>query len=123
MKLEPLCIYLLDKPGCTEERPFGPQALVYKVMGKMFALVAWELDPLDISLKCDPDEALFLRDMYTAVIPGYHMNKKHWNTVTLDGSIPDDHIWRMIDDSYKLVTKGLKKAEKEKLSQMRSNIK
>ncbi len=123
MKLEPLCIYLLDKPGCTEERPFGPQALVYKVMGKMFALVAWELDPLDISLKCDPDEALFLRDMYTAVIPGYHMNKKHWNTVTLDGSILDDHIWRMIDDSYKLVTKGLKKAEKEKLSQMRSNIK
>ena len=115
MELESLRTYLLDKAGCTEERPFGPQALVFKVIGKMFALVAWEQNPLDISLKCDPDEALFLRDMYTAVIPGYHMNKKHWNTVTLDGSIPDDHIWRMIDDSYKLVVKGLKKADREKL--------
>ncbi|MCP5094510.1 MAG: MmcQ/YjbR family DNA-binding protein, partial [Chloroflexi bacterium] len=85
MELETLRTYLMNKPGTTEERPFGPQALVYKIVGKMFALVAWELDPLDISLKCDPDEALFLRDMYTAVRPGYHMNKRHWNTISLDG--------------------------------------
>ncbi|MCP5100167.1 MAG: MmcQ/YjbR family DNA-binding protein, partial [Chloroflexi bacterium] len=95
--------------------PFGSQALVYKIVGKMFALVAWELDPLDISLKCDPDEALFLRDMYTAVRPGYHMNKRHWNTISLDGTIPTDEINRMIDDSYKLVVKGLKRVDKEKL--------
>ncbi len=118
MELEALRVYLLAKKGTTEERPFGPQALVYKVMGKMFALVAWQEEPLDISLKCDPDEALFLRDMYTAVRPGYHMNKKHWNTVTLDGSIPQKELLRMIDDSYTLVVKGLTKAQRQKLTTM-----
>lgn len=115
MNLEPLQAYLLAKKKAVEELPFGPQALVYKVMGKMFALVAWELDPLDVSLKCDPDEALFLRDMYTAVRPGYHMSKKHWNTITLDGSIPEKEFLRMIDDSYALVVKGLTKAQRQAL--------
>ena len=115
--LQTLQTYLLEKPGSVEETPFGPQALVYKVMGKMFALVAWEENPLTISLKCDPDEALFLRDLYPAVIPGYYMNKRHWNTVTIDGSIPDLEFWRMIDDSYKLVVSGLKKAQKDMLNQ------
>lgn len=115
MNLEPLQAYLLAKKEAVEELPFGPQALVYKVVGKMFALVAWELDPLDVSLKCDPDEALFLRDMYTAVRPGYHMSKKHWNTITLDGSIPEKEFLRMIDDSYALVVKGLTKAQRQAL--------
>jgi predicted DNA-binding protein (MmcQ/YjbR family) len=99
--------YLLNKKGATEERPFGPEALVYKVMGKMFALIGEGSDPLQISLKCDPDEALALRDMYTAVTPGYHLNKRHWNTVTLDGTLPDNELWHMIDQSYELVVRGL----------------
>ncbi|HIP71818.1 MAG TPA: MmcQ/YjbR family DNA-binding protein [Anaerolineae bacterium] len=106
--------YLLAKKGTTEERPFGPDVLVYKVMGKMFALVP-EAPPLRISLKCDPDEALALRDMYTAVQPGYHLNKKHWNTVTPDDALPEDELWRMIDNSYALVVAKLKKAEREQL--------
>ncbi len=115
--LQTLQNYLLQKPGTVEEIPFGPQALVYKVKGKMFALVAWEENPLSISLKCDPSEALFLRDLYPAVIPGYHMNKRHWNTVTIDGTIPEPEFWRMVDDSYKLVVRGLKKEDRELLDQ------
>ena len=114
-ELEPLKSYLLAQKGTTEEVPFGPQALVYKVLGKMFALVAWTEDPLSISLKCDPNVAQMLRQTYDAVKPGYHMNKRHWNTVTLDGSIPNDEVIEMIDNSYRLVVKGLKKAEREKL--------
>ncbi|MCP4360405.1 MAG: MmcQ/YjbR family DNA-binding protein, partial [Chloroflexi bacterium] len=72
--------------------------------------------PLRASLKCDPDEALFLRDMYTAVQSGYHLNKKHWNTVTVNGSLPDDELWRMVDMSYDLVVKGLKKADRNLLA-------
>lgn len=116
MKLETLRKTLLKKKKATEETPFGPEALVYKVMGKMFALIAWEKDPLDISLKCDPDFALILRDHYPAIKAGYHMNKKHWNTLTLDGSIPEKQVLDMIDDSYDLVVKKLKKADKEKLN-------
>jgi predicted DNA-binding protein (MmcQ/YjbR family) len=115
MNLEQLQACLLGKKGAVEERPFGPEALVYKVMGKMFALVAWEANPLTISLKCDPDEALFLRDIYTAVRPGYHLNKRHWNTVTMDGTVPEKEFRRMIDDSYNLVVKGLTKAQREAL--------
>ncbi|MCP4425243.1 MAG: MmcQ/YjbR family DNA-binding protein [Chloroflexi bacterium] len=115
MNLEQLQAYLLGKRGAAEERPFGPEALVYKVMGKMFALIAWEENPLRITLKCDPDEALFLRDIYTAVRPGYHMNKRHWNTVVVDGSIPKKEFLRMIDDSYDLVAKGLTKAQRQAL--------
>lgn len=115
MNLEQLKAYLLEKKGSVEERPFGPDALVYKVMGKMFALVAWEANPLTISLKCDPDEAMFLRDIYTAVRPGYHLNKRHWNTVTLDGSVPQKEFLRMIDDSYNFVVKGLTKAQRQLL--------
>jgi predicted DNA-binding protein (MmcQ/YjbR family) len=113
--LQRLQSYLLEKPGSVEETPFGPQALVYKVMGKMFALVAWEENPLSISLKCDPDEALFLRDLYSAVIPGYHMNKRHWNTVKIDGTIPELEFWHMVDDSYALVVRGLRKADRDLL--------
>ncbi|HRO89157.1 MAG TPA: MmcQ/YjbR family DNA-binding protein [Promineifilum sp.] len=115
MELKTVTSWLLAKKGATEETPFGPDALVYKVMGKMFALVAWEEEPLAISLKCEPGQALFLRDLYPAVRPGYHMNKKHWNTVTLDGTIPEDEVRGMIDDSYELVVKSLTRAMKEEL--------
>ena len=115
MKLETLHTYLLKKKGAAEEHPFGPEALVFKVMGKMFALVAWEDIPLRITLKGNPDDALALRDQYEAVQPGYYMNKKHWNTITLDGSIPNDEILEMIDVSYDLVVRGLKKAVRQEL--------
>jgi len=113
MDLNSLREYLLQKKGTTEEMPFGPEALVFKVSGKMFALVAWQGNPLHISLKCDPMEALFLRDTFKAVKPGYHLNKRHWNTVTLDGTLPDTELRRMIDDSYALVVQGLKKADRD----------
>ena len=86
MELKALRTYLMEKAGTTEETPFGPEALVYKVVGKMFALVAWEDDPLSITLKCEPGQALLLRDVYPAVRPGYHMNKTHWNTIILCGT-------------------------------------
>lgn len=116
MNLKTLQKILLDKPKAIEDTPFGPEALVYKVLGKMFALVSWGDDPLRINLKCDPDLALALRAEYKSLIPGYHMNKKHWNSVILDGSIPESLLREMIDNSYDLVVKGLKKADREKLS-------
>ncbi|HRV94568.1 MAG TPA: MmcQ/YjbR family DNA-binding protein [Anaerolineae bacterium] len=115
MNLDRLRVYLLQKNGTTEEQPFGPEALVFKVVGKMYALIAWEETPLRITLKCDPDLALSLRDQYTTIQPGYHMNKKHWNTVTLDGTISDDEILTFIDHSYDLVVKMLKKSDREML--------
>lgn len=118
MNLPPLHKTLLNKKGTTEETPFGPEALVYKVMGKMFALIAWEENPLRITLKCEPDFALVLRAKYPAITPGYHMSKKHWNTIMLDGSIPEDEILEMIDDSYALVVKKLKKVDREKLANL-----
>ena len=115
MNLEAVYTYLAQKNGAVEEFPFGPQALVFKVMGKMFALIGVDDIPPSVSLKSDPEQALLWREQYEAVQPGYHMNKKHWNTVTLDGSIPPDEIVAMIDMSYALVVKGLKKADREKL--------
>ncbi len=116
MNLETLRQTLLSKKGTTEEQPFGPETLVFKVVGKMFALVAWEANPLRINLKCDPELALTLREQYEAVGSGYHMNKKHWNTVILDNSIPAEEVLGMINHSYDLVVKGLKKAERQKLA-------
>ena len=121
MQLELLRSFLQGKPGATEEIPFGPQALVFKVKGKMFALLAWEETPLRLTLKCDPEHALMLRDMYPAVQPGYYMNKRHWNTISLDGSIPDQDIFQMIDVSYNLVVKGLKKADRKALLETTTN--
>ena len=116
MNLKSLQETLLNKKGTTEETPFGPEALVYKVMGKMYALIAWEENPLHITLKCDPDFALALRAKYPAITAGYHMSKKHWNTIILDGSIPEEEIIEMIDDSYALVVKKLKKSDRGKLA-------
>ena len=116
MELETLRSYLLTKPGAFEDFPFGPETIVYKVMGKMFALVFWGESSLRINLKCDPDLAMHFRGFYKAVTPGYHMNKRHWNTITLDGSIPDEDIHAMINDSYRLVVKGLNKADRKNLA-------
>ncbi len=106
--------YLTAEKGVTEEMPFGPDVLVYKPPGKMFALPGWPSDPMTVTLKCDPDEAMALRTLYAAVKPGYHMNKDHRNTVTLDGSIPEEHIRRMIDESYFLIVRKLKKSDRDK---------
>ncbi len=120
MDFETLHTHLMRKLGATEEMPFGPSALVFKVMGKMFALIGVDDDPLRINLKCDPDFAQVLRQRYTGIIPGYHMSKRHWNTVVLDGSVPNDLIVDMIDDSYKLVVQGLRKADRLRLRGMSS---
>jgi len=116
MKLKDLKAYCQGKNGAAEDYPFGPTALVYKVRGKMFALISEDSEPLSMNLKCDPDEAEMIRNMYPAVTPGYHMNKRHWNTVTLDGTIDTETIHGMIDDSYDLVVKGLPKAVREELT-------
>jgi predicted DNA-binding protein (MmcQ/YjbR family) len=101
--------YCLRKRGVTEDSPFGPEHVVFKVGGKMFALLALDEIPPTANLKCDPDRALELRDRYEEVQPGYHMNKKHWNTVTIASGIPDAEIRQMIDHSYELVVSSLPK--------------
>ena len=107
--------HCLRKPGVTESTPFGEEHLVFKVGGKMFALLALDEVPSTANLKCDPDLALELRDRYEQVRPGYHMNKKHWNTVELDSGIPEAELQRMIDHSYSLVVRGLPKAQRTQL--------
>jgi predicted DNA-binding protein (MmcQ/YjbR family) len=102
--------YCLTRPGASEKSPFGPDVLVFKVGGKMFALAALDRVPPTVNLKCDPDLALDLRDRYEQVRPGYHMNKKHWNTVEIESGIPDIELRKMIDHSYDLVTKAMSKA-------------
>ena len=101
--------YCLTKPGAAEETPFGPDTLVFKVGGKMFALASLDEVPVRVNLKCDPDLALELRDRYEQVRPGYHMNKKHWNTIEIETGIPDGEIRKMIDHSYDLVVGSLPK--------------
>jgi predicted DNA-binding protein (MmcQ/YjbR family) len=115
MNLETLRTLLLSNAGATEDLPFGPDTLALKVGGKMFALVGLNSQPLRVSLKCDPIDAQYLRDTYPAVQPGYHLNKRHWNTVTLDGSVPEDEFLMMVERSYQLVVKGLSRAERQKL--------
>ena len=107
--------YLLSHPEAEEDYPFGPDVAVMKVKGKMFATLAMEGDSPRTNLKCDPDEAVMLRDIFDGVIPGYHMNKRHWNTVILDGDVPSAEIERMMDRSYGLVVRGLKKQQREAL--------
>lgn len=107
--------YCLNKPRATEGTPFGETVLVFKVAGKMFALAALDEVPATANLKCDPDLALELRDRYEQVRPGYHMNKKHWNTIELGAGIPDVELRKMIDHSYDLVVKSLPKAAQKTL--------
>lgn len=99
--------HCLGLAGATEDHPFGPGALVFKVGGKLFAIVGENEDPVTVSLKCDPEEAVALRAAYDAVAPGYHLNKRHWNTITLDGTVPERAVRDWIDDSYDLVVETL----------------
>lgn len=115
MNIEEIRQYCLKKKGVTEEFPFDEETLVFKVMGRIFILASLDSIPLQFNLKCDPEKAIELREEYEAVQPGYHMNKKHWNTVIIDGSISNGKIFEWIDHSYNLVAAGLKKSDKEKL--------
>ena len=115
MKSRELRDYLLSKPEAFEDYPFGPEVAVMKVRGKMFTTLAEGEGGVNMNLKCDPHEALILRDIFSAVKPGYHMNKRHWNTVIMNGSIPRGEIERMVDNSYALVARGLPKAQRQAL--------
>jgi predicted DNA-binding protein (MmcQ/YjbR family) len=115
MNAESFRAHCLSKSAATEGTPFGPEDIVFKVAGKMFAILALEEVPPRVNLKCDPDLALELRDRYEQVEPGYHMNKKHWNTVVLDGVIPDQEIRKMIDHSYELVVESLPEKKRKAL--------
>lgn len=108
--------YCLSKPGAVEAHPFGPGALVVKVAGKVFAIIGEHDDPTTISLKCDPDEASALRSEHAAVGPGYHLDKRHWNTVTLDGTVPGADVRAWIDDSYDLVVEKLPRRVRDQLA-------
>jgi predicted DNA-binding protein (MmcQ/YjbR family) len=107
--------WCLARPGATEEFPFGEGVSVFKVAGKMFALSSLGSRPLKVSLKCEPELAHQLRRSYPAIQPGYHLNKRHWNTVTLDGSLPDELVRDMLEDSYDLVVAGLPRVTRERL--------
>jgi predicted DNA-binding protein (MmcQ/YjbR family) len=107
--------YCLSFTGAEETFPFGPKTSVFKVTGKMFALSQLGADSLRVSLKCEPGLAEALRETHTAVLPGYHLNKRHWNTVIIDGSVPDDAIREMIEDSYDLVVSKLPEARRRAL--------
>ena len=108
MNIETVRLYCLGKPDVTESFPFDDTTLVFKVRNKMFALLNLEGVP-SVNLKCDPEKARELREHYPCVLPGYHMNKKHWNTVLLEQAVDDDLLCAWIDDSYNLVVAGLPK--------------
>jgi len=116
MNIESLRTYCLKKKGVTEEFPFGPDTLVFKVKGKVFLLTSLDSETFRFNVKCDPDKAIELRERYDAVQPGYHMNKKHWNTVIVDGRLSQQLLREMIDDSYELVVQSLPKKIREELS-------
>jgi len=118
MKVESIGAFALKFPETSEDQPFGPDDDVYKVAGKMFLILSPTSDPPAMSLKCDPVIALELREEFEAVTPGYHLNKTHWNTVVLDGSVPDRELKRMIAHSYEQVVNGLPKSLRVKLSGM-----
>jgi predicted DNA-binding protein (MmcQ/YjbR family) len=106
---EELRDFCLARPGAYEDFPFGPEHSVFKVRGKLFAISALDAEPLRVSLKCEPELAEQLRATYEAIQPGYHLNKRHWNTLTLDGSLSDELVEELVGNSYDLVVDGLPK--------------
>ena len=114
MNIESLREYCLSKKGATESFPFDEITLVFKVMNKMFALTNLDGE-LSINLKCEPEKAITLREQYSFVLPGYHMNKAHWNTVEISNTVPDALIMGRIDDSYSLIVKSLTRKQQEEL--------
>ena len=115
MNLESLRDYCMALPGVTEELPFGPDTLVFKVMGKMFALTSLDGSAFSFNVKCDPEKAEELRASYADVLPGYHMSKKHWNTVRVTGSISSELLFSWVKDSYDLVVNTLTRTAKQEL--------
>lgn len=109
--------FCLSLPQAEESTPFGPDVVVYKVAGKMFALMGIDTLPHEVNLKCDPERAIELRDRYEAVKPGYHMNKRHWNTVGLEAGLPGALLEELIHHSYDLVVAGLPKRVREQLKE------
>ncbi|XEC95988.1 MmcQ/YjbR family DNA-binding protein [Paenibacillus tarimensis] len=107
--------YCLKKNGATKDYPFGPDPLVIKIAGRMFALIFDKGDYFHLNLKCDPVIAENLREQHETVRPGYHMNKKHWNTITINGSLPESDVFAMIDHSYDMVVKNLPKSLQESI--------
>ncbi len=105
--------WCLARPGATQGFPFGPKVSVFKVAGKMFALSDLSARPLEVSAKCDPELAADLRATYAAIRPGYHLNKRHWNTIRIDGSVPDETVFQLLEDSYDLVVAGLPQPMRE----------
>ena len=118
MTLDELKRYLRSKPGATEGTPFGPEHLVYKVMGKIFAVVGWDEEPVTMSLKCDPEGVEVLRKVFRAVTPAPYFDKRYWNLVVVDGSIPEPELLAMVDDSYDLVVEGLTRAQRDQLASL-----
>jgi predicted DNA-binding protein (MmcQ/YjbR family) len=118
MTFEQLDAYCLGKTGAQATYPFDETTRVYKVLDKMFALIPEDAESLRINLKCDPDDALALRTQYEAIIPGYHMNKRHWNTILIDGSLHEELICELIDHSYDLVVGKMPKVKQQKLAAM-----
>jgi len=116
MNIEELREYCMDKKHVTESFPFDNETLVFKVMNKMFALTGINNNPLSVNLKCDPEKAVALREEYSCVLPGYHMSKQHWNTVVIDGSVPDKLVKEWIDESYNLIVASLPKRVRDEMS-------
>lgn len=110
MNIESLREYCLSKPGVEETFPFGPDTLVFKVSGKIFLIAGLDSQPLQFNVKCDPDKAIELREEFSCVLPGWHMNKKHWNTIIVDGSVSSRQLKEWIGGSYDLVSRKKKKA-------------
>ena len=121
MNFETLKKYLSGKPAAVEEFPFGDDVMVFKVMGKMFALISLNDDPLRMNLKVEPENGDMLRTIFSSITPGYHMNKKHWITVELNGEIKDKNLRGIIDDSYNLVVSKLTKKQKAELEVLKRN--
>lgn len=117
MNLESIRKYCAGKNGNHEDFPFGNDTLVLKIGSRIYALINIDSDPISINLKCDPFLAMHLREKYPEVTPGYHMNKIHWNTVKINGEIPDSEILAMIDHSYELVLKKLTMREKKSIKE------
>ena len=118
MDIESLRQYCLSLKASTEDMPFGPDTLVFRVMGKIYALTSLDVEECRINLKCDPEYALELREQYSDIIPGYHMNKKHWNTVYCDKGLDAALIRKLVQHSYDLIVKSLPKADKETFNQL-----
>ena len=117
MNIEALREYCLQKRGVSESFPFDSETLVFKVLDKAFLLTSLN-NPSQINLKCDPERAVELREQYPAIIPGYHMNKKHWNSVLFDGSLSEKFITELIDHSYELVIKGMPRKQQALLQSL-----